>query len=150
MSAKLGFTLTLDDSSREVLWGYLQDNGSYTGLTGDVQFGRIDFGFAGFWTLPSYYLHIDFTREFIWDSYSFLVPVPPVSPFWMTYFYAFGLNIWLCFIGSIFVVILTMVVLRKLEAAPDDILESSSIGSLVVTIIGVMFNQCNERMLLIK
>ena len=150
MAQILGFSLTIDFPSDGALWGELLENGSYTGLTGDAQFGRIEIGFAAFWAIFSYIPYVDLTRVHYFDFFHFLVPVPSPKPFWMTYLFAFDFNIWVFCLGSIILSILTMIILSKVKVAPDLVLKSISTLSYLVMLFGLLFTQSNNRLLMIR
>ena len=150
IASKLGFNLTIQKTSDGEMWGRLLNGTSFTGMKGDVQKGLVDIGFGGMWAVASNYKFFDFTQPYSYDYFIFLVPVPKIKAYWMTYFLALEYRIWLLCLGTAVLSILTLIVLKNVRAAPDHVLDTTSTSVLVLHLFGLFFYNSHERTMKIK
>ena len=123
---------------------------SLPGLKGDVQKGLVDIGFAGMWAVASNFNFFDFTQPYSYDYFIFLVPLPQIRPYWLTYFLAFEYRIWLFLLTTTILSVLTLVLLKNVRAAPDPVLDDTSTYVLLLHLFGLFFYNSHERTLKIK
>lgn len=96
-------------------WGHLLDNGSYTGLTGDLVYNRADIGFAAWSLHPSTLKALDATKTYFRDEWVWWVPCAKKIPRWKSIFMVFSTGTWTAGLFSVVFSLLIMVFLAKGE-----------------------------------
>lgn len=96
---KLGMEITEPQDNQ--MWGELLDNGTYTGLNGDILYGRADIAFAALYMSYDQWQVLEFSFPYVSLSLSFLIPRPQLVPQWMCIILPFQPTLWLAHIVSI-------------------------------------------------
>jgi hypothetical protein len=96
-------------------WGDLLDNGSFTGLTGDLVHNRADIGFAAWPLHPRTLKALDATKTYFRDEWVWWVPCAKKIPRWRSIFLVFSTETWTAGLLSIVFSLLVMVFLAKGE-----------------------------------
>ena len=73
ISNALGFSFGMERPADGELWGFDLGNGSFTGVAGDIQFGRKDIGWANIFLRTIHLDMVDFTYPHNYDTFCFLV-----------------------------------------------------------------------------
>ena len=96
-------------------WGDLLDNGSFTGLTGDLVYNRADIGFAAWSLHPRTLKALDATKTYFRDEWVWWVPCAKKIPRWKSIFMVFSTGTWTAGLFSFVFSLLVMVFLAKGE-----------------------------------
>ena len=96
-------------------WGDLLDNGSFTGLTGDLVHNRADIGFAAWPLNPRTLQALDATKTYFRDEWVWWVPCAKKIPRWKSIFMVFSTGTWAAGLFSVVISLLVMVFLAKGE-----------------------------------
>jgi hypothetical protein len=96
-------------------WGDLLDNGSSTGLTGDLVHNRADIGFAAWPLHPRTLKALDATKTYFRDEWIWWVPCAKKIPRWKSISMVFSTGTWTAGIFSVVFSLLVMVFLAKGE-----------------------------------
>ena len=89
--------MTISGPSDGELWGNDLGNGTFTGLTGDVQNDRTDIAFADLYLLPKRSKIVDFTYPHFFDSVCFMVSKPSPMPKFLSVIIPLDSITWLLF-----------------------------------------------------
>jgi hypothetical protein len=119
VAEKLNLTLRFrPPPSDNEKWGDIAEDGRFTGLLGDVVYGRADVGF-GAWPLHPHLLTImDATKSYFRDDWVWWVPCAKKVPRWKSIYMVFHSSTWIALLLSVIfavVVILCMVTLETSE-----------------------------------
>ncbi|PSN35957.1 Ionotropic receptor 41a2 [Blattella germanica] len=104
--------LTLDT---KYLWGHISDNGSGTGLLGNVVTDQADFAFAALYVWHSTFQWLDFTRIYSKGAVTCLAPKPKMLPKWMTPIRPFTFSVWMTVFGAMLIVAITFYFFSRLS-----------------------------------
>ena len=96
-------------------WGDLLDNGSFTGLTGDLVHNKADTGFAAWPLHPRTLQALDATKTYFRDEWVWWVPCAKKIPRWKSIFMVFSTGTWTAGLFSVVFSLLVMVFLAKGE-----------------------------------
>ena len=96
-------------------WGGMLDNGSFTGLTGDLVYNRADIGFAVWPLNPRALQVLDATKTYFRDEWVWWVPCAKKIPRWKSLFMVFSTGTWTAGLFSVVLSLLVMVFLAKGE-----------------------------------
>jgi hypothetical protein len=96
-------------------WGEQLDNGSFTGLTGDLVYNRADIGFAVWPLNPRTLQALDATKTYFRDEWVWWVPCAKKIPRWKSMFMVFSTGTWAAGLFSVAISLLVMVFLAKSE-----------------------------------
>jgi len=96
-------------------WGEMLDNGSFTGLTGDLVYNRADIAFAVWPLNPRTLQALDATKTYFRDEWVWWVPCAKKIPRWKSIFMVFSTGTWTAGLFSIVISLLVMVFLAKGE-----------------------------------
>ena len=96
-------------------WGDILDNGSFTGLTGDLVYNRADIGFAAWPLNPRSLQVLDATKIYFRDEWVWWVPCAKKIPRWKSIFMVFSTGTWAAVLFSIVFSLFVMVFLAKGE-----------------------------------
>ncbi|KAK3888302.1 hypothetical protein Pcinc_007630 [Petrolisthes cinctipes] len=98
-SKMLNFSYILREPS-DGLWGYLLDNGSWTGTVGTVQRGEADFSLMLSITWERTYA-VQFTRAYYVEPMTFVVRKPGPLPQWQAPIKPFSWKVWIAVLISV-------------------------------------------------
>jgi hypothetical protein len=96
-------------------WGDLLNNGSYTGLTGDLVYNRADIGFAAWSLHPRTLQSLDATKTYFRDEWVWWVTCAKKIPRWKSIFMVFSAATWTAGVCSVLLSLLVMVLLARGE-----------------------------------
>lgn len=99
-------------------WGNLTDDGTFTGLLGDVVYDRADIGFAAWPLHPRLLMIMDATKSYYRDDWLWWVPCAKEVPRWKSISMVFLPSTWIALLVSVIfavVVILCMVTCEPTE-----------------------------------
>jgi len=96
-------------------WGDLLENGSFTGLTGDLVHNRADIGFAAWSLHPRTLQVLDATKTYFRDEWVWWVPCAKKIPRWKSISMVFSTGTWAAGFISVVFSLLVMVFLAKGE-----------------------------------
>ncbi|XP_071548889.1 ionotropic receptor 21a-like [Panulirus ornatus] len=102
LSEALNFSVGFSRPTDGEMWGWEQDNGSWTGLMGDLQNRKADIGVADLYIMEHYFAIIDMSIEYDFEYLCFVNLVPGPLPQWMALGLPFMLKTWV----AIFVTVL--------------------------------------------
>lgn len=103
LSEALNFSVGFSRPTDGEMWGWEQDNGSWTGLMGDLQHLKADIGVADLYIMEHYFAIIDMSVEYDIEYLCFVNPVPGPLPQWIALGLPFMMKTWI----AIFVTVLT-------------------------------------------
>ncbi|XP_045128431.1 glutamate receptor-like [Portunus trituberculatus] len=91
----LNFRLKIVNPSDGGKWGSPLDNGSWTGLTGDLTQRRAHMGVANLFIHIHYLEVVDMTVPYDMEFGCFITPLPEPLPQWVALSYPFSLQVWI-------------------------------------------------------
>ncbi|XP_076063507.1 ionotropic receptor 21a-like [Oratosquilla oratoria] len=125
ISEALNFTLEFTLPTDGGMWGSALENGTWTGLMGDLQYRRADIGLGDLFIMEPYFAIIEMSINYDTDYLTFVNPTPKPLPQWVSLTLPFTPVIWgllllLIVIGMIFIVLLAKIgfVLSDSEELP--------------------------------
>lgn len=93
ISQKLNITFSYQSTSDGNLWGWVMENGSWTGLKGDLKEGRADVGVAGMYLMQTTLGSVDISTPYKIEYFSFITPIPGVYSQWNALLLPFSGNL---------------------------------------------------------
>lgn len=100
---------------RNEKWGDLLDNGSFTGLIGNLVHNSADIGFAAWSLHPRTLKAVDATKTYFRDEWVWWVPCAKKIPRWKSMFMVFSTGTWTAGLFSVLLSVFVMVFLAKSE-----------------------------------
>ncbi|PSN52611.1 Ionotropic receptor 198 [Blattella germanica] len=94
-------------------WGNLEDDGTFTGLLGDLVYNRADMGFAAWPLHPRMLLVVDPTKPYLRDGWVWWVPCAKKIPRWRSIFMVFSTGTWTAVLLWILFAVIIMVLLAR-------------------------------------
>ncbi|KAJ4434763.1 hypothetical protein ANN_23333 [Periplaneta americana] len=94
-------------------WGTLSEDGTFTGLIGDLVYNRADIGFAAWPLHPIMLMIVDPTKSYLQDVWAWYVPCAKKIPRWKSIFLVFAPATWMAGLFSVLFSVLVMVFLAK-------------------------------------
>ncbi|KAK3881311.1 hypothetical protein Pcinc_014244 [Petrolisthes cinctipes] len=113
LSQALNFTLSFTRPSDGEMWGWEQDNGTWTGLMGDLQSRRGDIGVADLYIMHQYFSIIDMSVEYDIEYLCFVNPMPGPYPQWMAITLPFLPHTWIAILVSVLVGMVALVLVGR-------------------------------------
>lgn len=115
LGAWLNFTFTTTSVASDDLWGSLE-NGTWTGLLGDVYRGEKNITINYFTVVYERARDFDYTATYFTEGFGFALRVPPPLPAWRNLFLPFTPLLWASVVGA---VVLTTPVIYLLIRATE-------------------------------
>ncbi|XP_050717496.1 ionotropic receptor 21a-like [Eriocheir sinensis] len=97
----LNFSVEFHRPSDGEMWGWEQENGSWTGLMGDLQRRKADLGVADLYIMEQYFTIIDMSVEYDIEYLCFVNPVPGPLPQWIALSLPFPVETWAAIILTV-------------------------------------------------
>ncbi|XP_042234092.1 probable glutamate receptor [Homarus americanus] len=97
------------------LWGYINDDGHWVGVVGDVEFRRANFSLVVSVTLERR-ISVDFTRSYYRDPLSFVTAKSRSQPPWLKLFRPFSNEVWLLAAASVGVAVVMYYIIFRAQA----------------------------------
>ncbi|KAK4317452.1 hypothetical protein Pmani_011458 [Petrolisthes manimaculis] len=94
LAEALNFHLTIMNPSDGGKWGSPLENGTWTGLTGDLTQRRAHMGVANLFIHIHYLEVVDMTLAYDMEFGCFITPLPEPLPQWVALIYPFSLPVW--------------------------------------------------------
>ncbi|CAB4066936.1 unnamed protein product [Lepeophtheirus salmonis] len=104
MAKKLNFQINVVSPEDGKKWGSLE-NGTYTGLMGDIVNRKADLGFCNLFITRDRLKIIDMTNAYHIDYACFLTPSPKLIPHYMSIIYPFDAQLWACILLTFIILI---------------------------------------------
>ncbi|ROT69878.1 hypothetical protein C7M84_011894 [Penaeus vannamei] len=95
LSEALNFDLQIVNPSDGDKWGSPLENGSWTGLTGDLTQRRAHMGVANLFIHIHYLEVVDMTVPYDMEFGCFITPLPEKLPQWVALVYPFSMEVWI-------------------------------------------------------
>ncbi|XP_042207484.1 glutamate receptor ionotropic, delta-2-like [Homarus americanus] len=114
LSEAVNFSVSFSRPSDGEMWGWEQDNGSWTGLMGDLQYRQADIGVADLYIMEQYFAIIDMSQEYDIEYLCFVNLVPGPLPQWMALGLPFLLETWVAIFISVLAGMLMLVGITRL------------------------------------
>ncbi|XP_047471302.1 glutamate receptor ionotropic, delta-2-like [Penaeus chinensis] len=100
LGAWLNFTFTTTSVASDDLWGSLE-NGTWTGLLGDVYRGEKNITINYFTVVYERARDFDYTATYFTEGFGFALRVPPPLPAWRNLFLPFTPLLWASVVGAV-------------------------------------------------
>ncbi|KDR16369.1 hypothetical protein L798_09708 [Zootermopsis nevadensis] len=145
VAEKLNLTLRfLPPPSKNEKWGDLAEDGTFTGLLGDVVYGRADVGFAVWPLHPKLLVIMDATKSYLGDDWVWWVPCAKKVPRWKSISMVFLPSTWSALLVSVIfaVVIIPCMVTRE----PSELKIYRNCGNSVSTVWATFLGVSIPRM----
>jgi hypothetical protein len=123
----LGFQYTLNDPETTV-WGYLQENGTYNGLLGQIQTGKINWSISDMTLTLKRSLTFDFSFPIMNQPKKLVTRRRSENFDTRAYFLVFSNHFWIVLIFSIIVVIFCIYFMLKFDSV-DDMYQSNRLAA---------------------
>ncbi|XP_023212633.1 glutamate [NMDA] receptor subunit 1-like [Centruroides sculpturatus] len=81
-------------------FGYLTENGSWTGLIGKMD---ADMAFIGVFLNPTRFAAVEFTSPLAFQTVLFVIKAPKKIPNWISIIKPFGLDMWIAILSTLFI-----------------------------------------------
>ncbi|XP_066973634.1 ionotropic receptor 21a-like isoform X2 [Macrobrachium rosenbergii] len=95
LSDALNFRLKIVNPSDGGKWGSPNEDGSWSGLTGDLTQRKAHMGVANLFILTSYLQVVDMTVAYDVEAGCFITPLPEDLPQWVALVYPFSREVWI-------------------------------------------------------
>jgi hypothetical protein len=140
MADKLNLTLRFRPPPlNDEKWGSLAEDGMFTGLLGDVVYGRADVGFAA-WPLHTQLLVImDATKSYFRDDWVWWVPCAKKVPRWKSISKVFLPSTWIALLVSVMFAVVVILCMVACEPSERKIYRNcgNCVSSVWATVLGV-------------
>ncbi|PSN30525.1 Ionotropic receptor 197 [Blattella germanica] len=103
------------------LWGRLRPNGTWTGIRGDLIYGRSDVAFCGTVLSTQSKNVMSPTIPYVRGGFVWVVPCPKPYPRWWSMFRIFSISSWISIVSSVFFAFSVTLVLRRASSNVDAI-----------------------------
>ncbi|XP_068218796.1 ionotropic receptor 21a-like isoform X2 [Palaemon carinicauda] len=95
VSEALNFRLKITNPSDGGKWGSPNEDGSWSGLTGDLTQRKAHMGVANIFIHTNYLQVVDMTRAYDMEAGCFITPLPEDLPQWVALVYPFSREVWI-------------------------------------------------------